>query len=96
MLWRGGCRQVYIGRSINPEPSDQTSLNKQHRCNLEGGGGTDVEAEADMWDLGTSRPVGGNGQSHLASSQTLLRWSVFWCPLEPSVVVYAVDKRDLI
>ena len=40
---------VYIGRSSNSEPSDQTDLNKWHRCNLGGGGGTDIEAEADWW-----------------------------------------------
>jgi hypothetical protein len=48
----GGKGLVYIGRSINPKPSDQTDLNKLCRCNLGGGGGTDVEAEADMWDQG--------------------------------------------
>ena len=34
----GGQRLVYIGRSVNPEPSDQTDLNKWHRYNLGGGG----------------------------------------------------------
>ena len=33
--WQG---LVYIGRSVNPEPSDQTDLNGWHRCNLGDGG----------------------------------------------------------
>jgi hypothetical protein len=41
---------IYIGWSINPEPLDQIDLNKRCRCNLGGGGGTDVEAKADMWN----------------------------------------------
>jgi hypothetical protein len=41
---------VHIGQSVNPEPLDQTNLNKQRRCSLEGGGGTDVEAEHDRWN----------------------------------------------
>ena len=35
---RGVARLVYIGRSVNPEPSDQTDLNKRRRCHLGGGG----------------------------------------------------------
>ena len=57
----GGQRLVYIGRSVNPEPSDQTNLNKRHRCNLGGSGGTDIEVEADTWAEGAGRPVGGVG-----------------------------------
>jgi hypothetical protein len=45
-----GQRLIYIGRSINPKPLDQINLNKWRRCNLGGGGGTDVEAKADMWN----------------------------------------------
>jgi len=45
----GGQRLVYIGQSINSELSDQTNLNKRHRCNLGGGAGTDIEAKADWW-----------------------------------------------
>jgi hypothetical protein len=30
MGWQG---LIYIGRSMNPEPSDQTDLNKRRRCN---------------------------------------------------------------
>ena len=33
--WQG---LIYIGRSVNPEPSDQTDLNKRRRYNLGGGG----------------------------------------------------------
>ena len=43
---------VYIGQSINPEPSDQTDLNKRRRCILGGGGATDVEMETDRWPQG--------------------------------------------
>jgi hypothetical protein len=57
----GGKGLVYIGRSINPKPSDQTDLNKPCRCNLGGGGGTDVEAKADMWDQGIGQPIVGVG-----------------------------------
>ena len=31
--WGRGIGLVYIGRSVNPEPSDQIDLNKWHRCN---------------------------------------------------------------
>jgi hypothetical protein len=41
--------------SINPEPSNQTNLNKCRRCNLGDGGG--IEAKADMWDQGAGRPA---------------------------------------
>jgi len=90
----GGQGLVYIGWSVNPEPSDQTSLNKWHRCNLEGGGGTDVEAEADWCAQGIGGPKGGT--IHLASSQAPIWWSIFWCPLKPFGVVYAMEKHDLI
>ena len=55
----GGAGVGYIGRSVNPEPSDQTDLKEQRRCNLEGIGGTNIEAKTDMWgqdQLG--RPLG--------------------------------------
>ena len=72
LLWRGAGAD-YIGRSVNPKPSDQIDLNKWCRCILRGGGGTDVEAEADRWAQGTERPVGGAGWPHLAASYPLLR-----------------------
>jgi hypothetical protein len=91
----GGLGLVYIGRSVNPKPSDQTDLNKWRRCNLGGGGGTDVEVEADRWAQGACRLAGGAGQPHLVASRPLLRWHGFWCHLEPSGVGFATDKHDL-
>jgi hypothetical protein len=38
---------VYIGQSINPEPSDQNDLNKLRRCTLGGGGEPTFEVKAD-------------------------------------------------
>jgi hypothetical protein len=37
-LGRGVGAAIYIDRSINSEPSDQTDLNKWRRCNLGGSG----------------------------------------------------------
>ena len=71
VLWRGE-GAGYIGQSINPEPSDQTDLNKQRRCNLGDGGEPTQQWEADRWALGASQPTGGAG--HLAS--LALRFSV--------------------
>jgi hypothetical protein len=88
VFWRGK-GLVYMDRSINPEPSDQTNLNKWRRCNLGGSGGTDVEAEADMWDQGADWP-------HLSSPQGLYWVDAFWWPLEPSVVVFTIDKCNFI
>jgi hypothetical protein len=36
--FRGWQGLVYIGRSINPKPLDQTNLNGWRRCNLGGAG----------------------------------------------------------
>jgi hypothetical protein len=49
MPQEGGTRLVYIGQSVNFGPSDQSDLKGQHRCNLGGGGRSDIEAEDDMW-----------------------------------------------
>ena len=38
---------VYIGRSINSGPLDQTNFKEWHRCNLGGGGEPTFEGEAD-------------------------------------------------
>ena len=38
LLREGVGANIYIGQSINPEPSDQTDLNKQRRLDLNGGG----------------------------------------------------------
>ena len=40
---------VYIGRSVNSGPSDQTDLKGWCRCNLGGGGEPTFKAEADRW-----------------------------------------------
>jgi len=45
-----GIFSIYIGWSINPEPSDQTDLNKWRRLDLKGGGKPTFEVEADWWD----------------------------------------------
>ena len=45
----GGYELVYIGRSINSGPSDQTNLKEWCRCNLGGSGVTNIEAEHDRW-----------------------------------------------
>ena len=73
----GGQGLVYIGWSVNLESSDQTDFNKRHGCNLEGGGGTNVEAKADMWDQGTGWPIAETGRSYLEASRSSLWWSVF-------------------
>ena len=49
MLQGEGQGLVYIGRSINSEPSDQTNLKERHRYNLEGSGEPTFEWEADTW-----------------------------------------------
>ena len=85
---------VYIGRSINPEPSDQTDLNKWRRCNLGGGGEPTYEWGADRWALGASHPTGGAGRPHLMAPRPPLWCGVLSSLLEPSRVVFAVDKRD--
>ena len=45
----GGQGLVYIGRSINSGPSDQTDLKERRRCNLGGGGEPTFEGGADRW-----------------------------------------------
>ena len=65
---------TYIGRSINPEPSDQTDLNKRRRLDLNGGGKLTFKAKADWWDPQASRPIGGASWSHMAASWGLLWW----------------------
>jgi hypothetical protein len=45
MILGRGQGLVYIDRSINSRPLDQTDLKERRRCNLGDGGGTDVEAE---------------------------------------------------
>ena len=65
---------IYIGRSINPELSDQTDLNKQRRLDLNGSGKLTFEAKADWWDPQASRPIGGAGQPHMAAPRGLLWW----------------------
>jgi hypothetical protein len=78
----GGQGLIYIGRSVNPEPLDQTDSNKRWRCNLGGGGGTDIRAEPDMWDQGVDRPTGGASWPHLSSPRGLPRGNAFWWPRE--------------
>ena len=67
------------------EPSDQTDLNGWRRCNLGGGGEPTFEGGADRWGPQASRPAG---------THPLLRWVISWSVLEPSGVVFAVNKRD--
>jgi hypothetical protein len=55
-----------------------------------------VEAEAAWWAQEAGRPAGGVGRPHLASSPGVLAWVAFWCPLEPSRVVFVTDKYDFI
>jgi len=52
---------IYIGRSINPEPSDQTDLNKWRRLDLNGVGKLTFEAKADSWDPQDGQTIGGAG-----------------------------------
>ena len=91
-----GYEVVYIGGSVNSRPLDQTDLKERRRCNLGGGGEPTFEGGADRWALGTRRPAGGAGRPHMAAPRGLLRWVAFWCVLDPSQVVYIMDKRDVI
>ena len=54
-----GYRAVYIGSSVNSEPSDQTDLKEWRRCNLGGGGEPTFEGGADRWGTQASCPIGG-------------------------------------
>ena len=51
---------------------------------------------ADRWALGAGYPAGGAGQPHLAVPRPPLWCGVFSSLLEPSGVVFAVDKHDLL
>jgi hypothetical protein len=44
----------------------------------------------------TGRHGGGANRPQMSSSRGPLRCGVFWCPLEPSVVVFIVVKFDSI
>jgi hypothetical protein len=77
----------YIRGSINSEPSDQTNLKEQRRCNLGGDGEPTFEWGADRWGPQAGRPVGGG--SHLSFASVV-------CLLESSGVVSAADNYDLI
>ena len=44
-----GVHAVYIGGSVNSEPSDQTDLKGWRRCNLGGGGEPTYEREPNRW-----------------------------------------------
>jgi hypothetical protein len=52
------------------------------------------EGEADMWDPGDGRPVGGVGQPHLAASTSLPWHGVLWSPLEPSHVDFTAKLHN--
>ena len=67
-----GVGLLYIGRSINCRPSDQTNLKEWHRCNLGGGGEPTFEGGADRWAHGAGRPAGGVGQPHMVATYPLL------------------------
>ena len=71
---KGGCRLVYIGRSVNPEPSDQTDLNKRWRLDLNGGGEPTFEAKTDGWVPWAGRPAGGANRPHMSAPRGLLWW----------------------
>ena len=91
--WQG---LVYIGGSVNPEPSDQTDLKERRRCNLGGGAEPRFEGGADRWAQGARRPASGAGWPHMAATCPPLRWFAFWSLLESSYVGFATDKRDLL
>jgi hypothetical protein len=56
---------VYIGGTINSEPSDQTDLKQRHRCDLQGSGKPSFEREIDPWVPQVDRLVGGAGRPHM-------------------------------
>ena len=69
--WQG---LVYIGRSVNLEPSDQTDLNKRRRLDLNGGGELTFEVEADSRDPQDGMPASGGGRTDMAAPRGLLQW----------------------
>ena len=75
---RGGYKYIYIGQSINSEPSDQTNSHKQHRCNLGGSGEPTLQWEANRAVPQADRPACGTGRPHLVGAQDLLWWRAFW------------------
>jgi hypothetical protein len=89
---RGGQGLVYIGRSVNPEPMNQTDFKKRRRCNL---GDVEEPMLKRRLTCGTKGPTGLQA-GHLSSLRGLPQGNVFWWPLEPSEVVFAADKRNFI
>ena len=87
---------LYMGRSINSAPSDQTDLKERRRCNLGGGGEPTFEGGADRWAQGAGRPAGGVGRPHMAATYPLLWWFAFYSLLESSHVGFIADKCDLL
>ena len=82
---------VYIGRSINSRPSDQTYLKERHRCNLGHGGEPIFEGGADRWAQG-GRVAYKWGR--LAPHGSHLPFALVVCLLESSHVGFTVDKHD--
>ena len=89
--WQG---LVYIVQSINPEPSDQTNLNKQHRCNLGGGGEPTQQRGADRCALEAGRPTGGVGRC-LALRFSVVSSRVFQNLLGLFLLWISVIKSDI-
>ena len=87
---------VYIGRSVNSGPLDQTDLKEWRRCNLGGSGEPTFEGGADRWAQGAGWPAGGASRPHMVAICPPLRWFAFWSLLESSHAGFAVDKRDLL
>ena len=87
---------VYIGRSINFGPLDQTNLKERRRCNLGGGGEPTFEAEADWWDPRAGWPTSGADWPHMVAPQGLLRWRASWSLLDPSHIDPTVEFHDFL
>ena len=96
MASKRGQGLVYIGWSINSEPSDQTDLKERRRCDLGGGGEPTFEGGADRWAQVAERPAGGADWPHMATTCPPLRWFALWSLLESSHAGFAADKRDLL
>jgi hypothetical protein len=85
---------VYIGRSINSEPLDQTNLKERRRCKPQGGGESTFKGGGRQVGLGAGWFASGASRPHLAASRPLLRWFASWSHLKPSRVIFVADKRD--
>ena len=86
----GGQGLIYIGRSVQREPLDQTNLRNGVDATQEAVENLHCNVEANRWAQGPGRlqvgPTGPPGSLYLSASA--------WCPLEPSSVHFAVDKHN--